>query len=238
VLLLSNENLVFSGTYQVDLNTIALTQRAVAVELGPYSVGNGVINGVKYGTYIGQPLPRYNGGAVSAILPHPTNPAIIYIGTVNGGIWTTINGGSSWTPLTDSMPSLSISHLSFDRNDPSARSLIASVATLSSYLFGGISAGIYLTIDGGSTWMVPSDEFFETGIQVAASFQFGNKIVSCVYQSFNDTITNRILISLDYGRRGSWFAAGIEENLKLAYILLMSFSLQVQLVPKKLNALV
>lgn len=210
--IVSNENLLVSGTYQIDLNTFAWTKRSSVVELGPYSVGEGDVDGVQYrmGRYQ-PPIPAFNGGAVSAIAPHPVNPNIIYIGTVNGGIWKTNDGGSHWNPLTDSMPSLSISHVSFDRNDQSFNSLVASVATLSSYRgSGGISAGIYITSDGGNTWLVPSEEFFEKGIQLMASYQFGNKIVSCVYQTLNETVTNRILVSQDYGRKGSWFATGMD----------------------------
>jgi len=59
------------------------------------------------------PIPATNGGAVSAILPHPTNSSVIWIGSVNGGVWKTEDGGINWRPLTDSLPSLSISHLSF-----------------------------------------------------------------------------------------------------------------------------
>src|SRR5262245_10301149 len=43
-------------------------------------------------------------GAVQTVAAHPTNPAILYAGTVNGGIWKSTNAtvaSPSWTPLTE-----------------------------------------------------------------------------------------------------------------------------------------
>lgn len=43
-------------------------------------------------------------GAINAIVVSPTDPDLIYVGTVNGGIWRTTNGTAvspAWTPLTD-----------------------------------------------------------------------------------------------------------------------------------------
>ncbi len=67
------------------------------------------------------PSPAYGGqaenaavsnavaGAVHAIAPHPANANTLFIGTVNGGVWSTFNAQSSsplWTPLTDQLGSL------------------------------------------------------------------------------------------------------------------------------------
>ena len=60
-------------------------------------------------------------GAVQAIAPYPDNADIIYIGTVNGGIWKTTNATEAnphWTSLTDGMPSLSIGDLALSPLDP------------------------------------------------------------------------------------------------------------------------
>ena len=47
-------------------------------------------------------------GRTIAIAVHPTNPDIVYVGTANGGLYRTINGGTTWTPLMDSADSLAI----------------------------------------------------------------------------------------------------------------------------------
>src|SRR6478672_154351 len=53
-------------------------------------------------------------GAVRSILVSPTDNNTLYVGTVNGGVWRTTNGGTSWTALTDNVGSLSIGALAFD----------------------------------------------------------------------------------------------------------------------------
>ena len=59
-------------------------------------------------------------GAVNAIAAHPTDPDIIYLGTVNGGVWKTTNGSAlapTWLPTTDDQQSLSTYDLNFDPTD-------------------------------------------------------------------------------------------------------------------------
>src|ERR1700676_433560 len=41
-------------------------------------------------------------GRVAAIAGDPTDPNTIYVAPAGGGVWKTSNGGTSWSPLTDS----------------------------------------------------------------------------------------------------------------------------------------
>ena len=94
-------------------------------------------------------------GAVQAIAVHPTDPNILYVGGVNGGVWRTNNATSAaphWVPLTDGFPSLSIGALEFDPTDPSGNTLIASTGSTSSYFLGDQFTGVLRTTDGGQTW--------------------------------------------------------------------------------------
>src|SRR6266496_1946952 len=59
-------------------------------------------------------------GAISAIAAHLNNANILYIGAVNGGVWRTTNATAAspvWTPVTDTLPSLSIGAIEFDPTD-------------------------------------------------------------------------------------------------------------------------
>ena len=48
-------------------------------------------------------------GAVQSILLDPAlGPNTMFLASPNGGIWSTSNGGATWTPLTDKQASLSI----------------------------------------------------------------------------------------------------------------------------------
>src|SRR5258705_4814571 len=58
-------------------------------------------------------------GRARAILPHPTNPNIVYFLTSGGGLWKTSNWMSSdtrWTPLTDDLPTTGGGSVAFGRN--------------------------------------------------------------------------------------------------------------------------
>ena len=95
-------------------------------------------------------------GAIHTVLAHPSNPDILYIGSVNGGIWKTTNATATnptWTPQTDFLGSLSIGAMAFDPTDATNNTLVAGTARYSS--FGGVGGArgpIYRTTDGGDTW--------------------------------------------------------------------------------------
>ena len=93
-------------------------------------------------------------GAVRVVLPHPTDPNILYLGAVNGGIWRTSNATAAsptWTPQTDNQRSLSIGALAMDPGDPNR--LLAGFGIYSSFgPIGGDVGRLLLTADGGTTW--------------------------------------------------------------------------------------
>jgi len=103
-------------------------------------------------------------GAIQTVAAHPTNPDILYIGAVNGGIWRTINATAAnpdWTPLTDTLPSLSIGALEFDPTDATHQTLIGGSALVSSFgADGGARIGVLRSLDGGNTWAVLAGDMF------------------------------------------------------------------------------
>ncbi|WP_395736525.1 choice-of-anchor tandem repeat GloVer-containing protein [Prosthecobacter sp.] len=104
------------------------------------------------------------GGAVQSVAIHPTNPDIMYVATVNGGVWKTTNGTAtspSWTPLMDTVQSLNMGALEFDPTDATYQTLVASSARESSLGGqGGGRIGVLRTTDGGATWSVLSTSLF------------------------------------------------------------------------------
>lgn len=102
-------------------------------------------------------------GAGHAVAPHPTDPNIIYFGGVNAGIWRTTNATATqptWTPLTDSLPSLSIGALALDRTN--ANTVIAGTGRWSSYYTDGGSQGeVYVSTNGGTSFNVLTSPLFQ-----------------------------------------------------------------------------
>jgi photosystem II stability/assembly factor-like uncharacterized protein len=94
--------------------------------------------------------PRNLGGPTPAIVVHPTNPSILWAGSVGGGIWKTLDGGASWAPLDDFMASLSVASLVLDPTDPNI--LYAGTGGGDYSLDRSPGAGIFQSRDGGATW--------------------------------------------------------------------------------------
>ncbi|MGE0001178.1 MAG: hypothetical protein AB7F50_01510 [Fimbriimonadaceae bacterium] len=101
--------------------------------------------------------PGNIGGRIRGIAINPTNENIIYIASVGGGVWKTVNAGASWTPLDDFMPSLCASSLVMDPANPNTlycgtgegffETLEGSMNTAAIK-----GAGIFRTMDAGATW--------------------------------------------------------------------------------------
>lgn len=96
------------------------------------------------------------GGAIQAVLPHPTDPNIMYIGGVNGGVWRTTDGGATWIPLSDRERSLSIASLAFDPTDATRQKIYAGIGITSNGSVGsnrgGQEIGILYSSNGGTSW--------------------------------------------------------------------------------------
>ena len=91
-----------------------------------------------------------------AIDPRGVTDQTIYVATENGGIWKTLDGGTTWKPKTDNMPSNSMGAVALDPGDPS----IVYAGTgffLPQGLFKGI--GLYKSTDGGDSWTVIGPSF-------------------------------------------------------------------------------
>jgi len=86
-----------------------------------------------------------------AIDPRNTTDRTIYIATNDGGIWKSTDGGASWAPKTDFMPSLSMGAVALDPGNPS----IVYAGTGNPFDGGGVfskGVGLYKSIDSGETW--------------------------------------------------------------------------------------
>ena len=86
-----------------------------------------------------------------AIDPSGGDNLNVYIATNNGGVWKSVNGGASWQPLTDLLPSSSIGAVAIDPGDPKI------VYAGTGNLFDGSNGipkatGLFKSVDGGITW--------------------------------------------------------------------------------------
>jgi hypothetical protein len=91
-----------------------------------------------------------NSGRALAIAVHPTNSQIVYVGTASGGVWKTTNGGTSWTPITDSECALATGAITLSPADPSVIFVGTGEDNFSLDSYQG--CGVLRSTDGGTTW--------------------------------------------------------------------------------------
>jgi photosystem II stability/assembly factor-like uncharacterized protein len=90
------------------------------------------------------------GGRVARATGVPGNPAVFYAATASGGVWKSIDGGTTWRSVFDDQPISSIGSIAVAPSDPN----VVYVGSGEANIRGNVAAGngIYRTVDGGKTW--------------------------------------------------------------------------------------
>ncbi len=88
-------------------------------------------------------------GRIAAIDAVATDPLTIYVGSASGGVWKSVDAGTSFAPVFDDHTQ-SIGAITIDPTDPST----VWVGTGESWVRNSVSVGdgVYKTTDGGDTW--------------------------------------------------------------------------------------
>ena len=94
--------------------------------------------------------PDNVGGRITDIQSSPQKPAVIFVGTANGGVFRSSDAGTTFQPVFESQPSLSIGALAIDPSNPERIWVGTGEANSSGSTYSG--TGIYLSTDGGNTW--------------------------------------------------------------------------------------
>lgn len=94
--------------------------------------------------------PAKTGGRIVDVAIHPNNHSVRLVAVASGGVWKTVNAGTTWKPVFDGEGSFSIGTVAFDPNNPN----IAWVGTGENNAQRSVSMGdgIYKRTDGGDTW--------------------------------------------------------------------------------------
>jgi hypothetical protein len=106
--------------------------------------------------------PGNIGGRIRAIVVKPGDPNTMWLGATSGGIWKTTDGGTTWQPMDDFMPTLAVSSMVLSPSD--SNTLLAGTgegffetAYGSSNKSAIQGAGVFRSRDGGITWsQIPS----------------------------------------------------------------------------------
>lgn len=97
-------------------------------------------------------VPTNGGGAgrLSCIRFNPNNSNIIYVGAPAGGLWKSVNSGSSWTTFTDALPTLGINDIAIDPTNAN----VMYIATGDADASDTYGVGILKSINGGISWTI------------------------------------------------------------------------------------
>jgi photosystem II stability/assembly factor-like uncharacterized protein len=94
--------------------------------------------------------PAVASGRVIAIAVNPRNKFEYYVGVASGGVWKTVNDGTTWTPVFDKERSYSIGWVTLDPNDPAV--VWVGAGESNSQRSVAYGDGIYRSDDGGKNW--------------------------------------------------------------------------------------
>ncbi|WP_299103319.1 T9SS type A sorting domain-containing protein [uncultured Winogradskyella sp.] len=79
-------------------------------------------------------------GRITSVSVDESNLDHIIVGSVTGGVWKSLDGGTTWTVLTDDLANIDVYALAIDPNNSSH------------YYWGTTNGSIFKSEDGGATW--------------------------------------------------------------------------------------
>ncbi|TQV77123.1 glycosyl hydrolase [Aliikangiella marina] len=94
--------------------------------------------------------PALMSGRIADIDIDPNNRNIWYVAVGSGGVWKTINAGTTWEPLFDDQPVYSIGTITIDPNN--ASTIWVGTGENVSGRHVSFGDGIYVSHDAGKTW--------------------------------------------------------------------------------------
>ena len=86
-------------------------------------------------------------GTIISISVSPIDTSTIYVGTDDGNVWITNNGGGNWTNVSASLPNRWVTKVLASRSD-----LNTVYVTFSGYRYGEDNGHVYKSDDNGSNW--------------------------------------------------------------------------------------
>lgn len=94
--------------------------------------------------------PAITSGRISDFAVNPDNPKEYYVATSAGGVWKTINGGTTYQPLFDAQGSYSIGVVELDPNNPNV--IWVGTGENNNQRSVAYGDGVYKSEDGGKSW--------------------------------------------------------------------------------------
>ncbi|WP_432410494.1 VPS10 domain-containing protein [Rasiella sp. SM2506] len=133
-------------TFLFSAETTAQRNKKQKTTVTSSSILDSVISGLKFRS-IG---PAFMSGRIADIEIHPNNENIWYVAVGSGGVWKTVNSGTTWTPIFDDQPTYSIGTVALDPQNPNIVWVGSGEDSGGRHV--GYGDGVYKSMDGGQTW--------------------------------------------------------------------------------------
>jgi hypothetical protein len=162
-------------------------------ELGPAPIPNGQSQQF--------PTPTVTSGRATAVVVDPTNSSNVYLGTAQGGVWRSTNGGTTWTAIFDSAQSLSIGALALAPSSPTTLYVGSGEPNNSGDCFFGVGVYRIDNADTTATLVGPINPLITTGTTTALTYNcFTGRAISQILVHPTDPAT--IFVSTAAGISG------------------------------------
>ncbi len=94
--------------------------------------------------------PVLNSGRIAGIVGVPGNSDIVYASATVGGVWKTVNAGTTWEPIFDDQMTQTIGDIEVCPTNPDLLWVGTGSSNLSGSAYPG--SGVFKTTDGGASW--------------------------------------------------------------------------------------
>jgi len=101
--------------------------------------------------------PTNQAGRVRSIAIDPRDENVVYVAAAGGGVWKTIDAGTTWAAMTDSLTGLSSGAVAIDPSAPGTLYFGTGEGTINTDAIPGV--GVFKSTDGGSTWNAAGTSF-------------------------------------------------------------------------------
>ncbi|MEX0277502.1 MAG: choice-of-anchor D domain-containing protein [Ruegeria sp.] len=147
---------------------------------------------------------REDNGLVTSIATHPSDPDIVYIGTADGGVWKTGDGGANWLALFDEELCLAIGEPNCVAIDPGDTDVLYVGTSTRGAVSVQQRVGIFKSADGGASWILLGSGYPEGNDGNADDFANRN-VNSIVVDPANSQVvyaatSNGVWVSTDAGQ--------------------------------------
>mgnify|MGYP002883436338 FL=1 len=94
--------------------------------------------------------PAIMGGRVADLAVVDNNPSVFYVGTASGGVWKTVNRGTSFEPVFDDESTASIGDVTVSQRNPNL--VWVGTGEPNNRQSSPYGNGVYRSLDGGANW--------------------------------------------------------------------------------------